>query len=132
MACAWVERAPLVPADAGRADGGRLGILFLALLAVAFAIYLGALLLVRRRPAALRAVLVVAVVIQLLPLSGPLLLSTDAWAYWEYGRIAAVHDGNPYVDTPSEFPDDPAYDDAGAAWRGWCLARPCGTGEGGR
>jgi hypothetical protein len=62
-------------------------------------------------------VLVAAVVIQLLPLAGPLLLSTDAWAYWEYGRIAAVHDGNPYVDTPSEFPDDPAYDDAGAAWR---------------
>jgi hypothetical protein len=62
-------------------------------------------------------VLVVAVVIQLLPLAGPLLLSTDAWAYWEYGRIAAVHDGNPYVDTPSAFPDDPAYDDAGAAWR---------------
>ena len=28
-----------------------------------------------------------------------------------------MHDGNPYVDTPSEFPDDPAYDDAGAAWR---------------
>jgi hypothetical protein len=57
-------------------------------------------------------------VIQLLPLAGPLLLSTDAWAYWEYGRIASVHDGNPYVDTPSEFPDDPAYDYAGAAWRG--------------
>ena len=58
-----------------------------------------------------------AIVIQLLPLAAPLLLSTDAWTYWEYGRIAAVHGGNPYVDTPSEFPDDPAYDHAGAAWR---------------
>jgi uncharacterized SAM-binding protein YcdF (DUF218 family) len=84
---------------------------------VAFATYLAALVFARRGPPTLRAVLVVAVVIQLLPLAGPLLLSTDAWAYWEYGRIAAVHDGNPYVDTPSEFPDDPAYDDAGAAWR---------------
>jgi hypothetical protein len=56
-------------------------------------------------------------VIQLVPLAGPLLLSTDAWTYWEYGRIAAVHDGNPYVDVPSEFPDDPAYAYAGAAWR---------------
>jgi hypothetical protein len=28
-----------------------------------------------------------------------------------------VHDGNPYVDTPSEFPHDPAYEHAGAAWR---------------
>ena len=52
------------------------------------------------------------------PLAGPLLVSTDAWTYWEYGRIAAVHDGDPYVDTPSQFPDDPAYDKAGADWRG--------------
>lgn len=117
VAAAWVEGAPLVPADAGRADGGRLGILFLALLVGAFAAYLTALRLARRRPPALRAVLTVAVVIQLVPLAGPLLLSTDAWTYWEYGRIAAVHGGNPYVDTPSEFPNDPAYAYAGAAWR---------------
>ena len=117
VATAWLEGAPIVPADAGRADGGRLGIVFLALLVAAFASYLGALLLLRRSPAALRATLVAAFVIQLLPLAGPLLLSTDAWAYWEYGRIAAVNGGNPYVDTPSEYPDDPAYDDAGAAWR---------------
>jgi alpha-1,6-mannosyltransferase len=118
VATAWVERAPIVPADAGRADGGRLGIVFLALLVAAFVCYLASLLLVRRGAPALRATLVAAVVIQLLPLAGPLLLSTDAWAYWEYGRIAAVHDANPYVDAPSAFPDDPAYDDAGAAWRG--------------
>ena len=68
----------------------------------------------RRSSPALRAVVVVAFVIQLIPLAGPLLISTDAWTYWEYGRIAAVHDGDPYVDTPSEFPDDPAYDKAGA------------------
>ena len=30
------------------------------------------------------------------PLAAPLLLSTDAWTYWDYGRIAAVHDANPY------------------------------------
>ena len=30
VACAWVEGAPLVPADAGRAGGGRLGVVFLA------------------------------------------------------------------------------------------------------
>jgi hypothetical protein len=117
VACAWVEGAPLVPADAGRADGGSLGRLFLALLVAAFVVYLGALLLVRRRAPALRAVVVAAVVIQLLPLAGPLLLSTDAWAYWEYGRIAAVHDADPYADEPREFPDDPAFDDAGVAWR---------------
>jgi hypothetical protein len=117
VACAWVEGAPLVPADAGRAGGGRLGVVFLGLLAAAFAAYLVALALLRRRPPGLRAVLLAAVVIQVTPLAGPLLLSTDAWTYWEYGRIAAVHGGNPYVDTPSEFSADPAYEHAGAAWR---------------
>lgn len=117
VAVAWIEGAPLVPADAGRAVGGRLGVVFLALLAAAFASYLVALALLRRRPPGLRAVLLVALAIQAAPLAGPLLLSTDAWTYWEYGRIAAVHDGNPYVDTPSEFSADPAYEHAGAAWR---------------
>ena len=117
VACAWIEGAPLVPADAGRADGGRLGIVFLALLVAAFAAYLVGLALLRRRPPGLRAVLLVAVAIQVVPLAGPLLLSTDAWTYWEYGRIAAVHDGNPYVDVPSDYPDDPSYEYAGAAWR---------------
>jgi glycosyl transferase family 87 len=117
VACAWVEAAPLVPADGGRADGGSLGALFLALLVLAFAAYLAALVLCRRATPALRAVVVVAFAIQLIPLAGPLLISTDAWTYWEYGRIAAVHDGDPYVDTPNEFPDDPAYDKAGVDWR---------------
>lgn len=117
VAVAWVEGAPLVPADAGRAGGGGLGTAFLVLLALAFAAYLVALLLLRRRPAGLRAVLVAAAVIQLVPLAGPVLLSTDAWTYWEYGRIAAVHDADPYVVTPSAFPGDPAYEVAGAAWR---------------
>jgi len=116
VASAWIEGAPLVPADAGRAEGGSLGWVFLALLASAFVLYLAALALVRRRPPALRAVLLAALAIQLLPLAGPVLLSTDAWTYWEYGRIA-VNDGNPYADVPSEFPDDPAYQHAGAAWR---------------
>jgi hypothetical protein len=117
VACAWIEGAPLVPADGGRADGGSLGSLFLGLLVLAFAAYLAGLLALRRVPVALRAVLVAACVIQLIPLVGPLLLSTDAWTYWEYGRIAAVHDGNPYVDRPDAFPADPAFDKAGADWR---------------
>jgi hypothetical protein len=117
VACAWIEGAPLVPADGGRADGGSLGSLFLGLLVLAFAAYLAGLLALRRVPVALRAVLVAACVIQLIPLVGPLLLSTDAWTYWEYGRIAAVHDSNPYVDRPDAFPADPAFDKAGADWR---------------
>ncbi|HXH87795.1 MAG TPA: glycosyltransferase 87 family protein [Gaiellaceae bacterium] len=45
-----------------------------------------------------------------------MLLSTDAWTYWEYGAIGAAGD-NPYVDTPNEVPGNPGYPHAGAAWR---------------
>ena len=117
VACAWVDGAPLVPAHGGLAGGGSLGALFLALLAVAFVAYLAAVLLLHRSPPALFAIVAVAFVIQLIPLAGPLLISTDAWTYWEYGRIAAVHGGDPYVDTPSEFPGDPSFEKAGADWR---------------
>jgi hypothetical protein len=62
-------------------------------------------------------VLAVALVIQLVPLTAPLLFSTDAYSYWDYGRIAAVHHGNPYANRPSRWPDDPAYQRMGADWR---------------
>ena len=58
-----------------------------------------------------------ALAVQLVPLAAPLMLSSDAWTYWMYGRIATVHDANPYEDTPSEFPDDPAYQWTGERWR---------------
>jgi glycosyl transferase family 87 len=58
-----------------------------------------------------------AAAIQLAPLFGPVLLSTDVYTYWDYGRIASVHGGNPYEDKPSEYPDDPAYARMGADWR---------------
>jgi hypothetical protein len=60
---------------------------------------------------------VVALAVQLVPLAAPLMLSSDAWTYWMYGRIAAVHDANPYEDPPSAFPDDPAYAWSGERWR---------------
>lgn len=58
-----------------------------------------------------------ALLVQLVPLGAPLMLSSDAWTYWMYGRIAAVHDANPYEDPPSAFPEDPAYPWAGESWR---------------
>jgi hypothetical protein len=61
-------------------------------------------------------VVVVALVVQLVPLAAPLMLSSDAWTYWMYGRIAAVHDANPYEDPPSAFPADPAYQWSGESW----------------
>src|SRR5207247_1293163 len=36
---------------------------------------------------------------------------------WDYGRVAAVHHGNPYADRPSRFPRDPAYRRMGRDWQ---------------
>ena len=46
-----------------------------------------------------------------------MLLSTDVYAYWDYGRIAAVHGGNPYEDEPRDYPADPALPFVGADLR---------------
>jgi Glycosyltransferase family 87 len=112
---AWADGSPLVPRDAGRADQGGAP-LFLALLIAAFVAYLAGLRLLRREVAPVAAVIVLAVGVQLAPLAAPLLLSTDAWTYWEYGWIAN-NGGNPYTDPPLEFPQNPAWDYAGADWR---------------
>ncbi|HEU0336713.1 MAG TPA: glycosyltransferase 87 family protein [Gaiellaceae bacterium] len=115
-ALAWRDGSPLRPSAGGTAaDEGAP--LFLALLAVALAAYLAGLWLLRRRPPSLGAVVALALAVQLVPLAAPLLLSTDAWTYWAYGRSAAVDGGNPYRDPPSEFPSSPAYPLMGADWR---------------
>ena len=47
-----------------------------------------------------------------------MLLSTDAYTYWDYGRLGAVHDANPYVTEPRAYPADPAFRRMGEKWRG--------------
>ena len=117
VAAAWLGGPPLVPSDAGRAGGRDDWVwVFLGCLVGAFALYLAALAVLRRARPSLVAVAALAAAIQLAPLAAPLLLSTDAWTYWEYGEIAAG-EGNPYRDLPSEYPGNPAYDHAGFAWR---------------
>jgi alpha-1,6-mannosyltransferase len=115
-AVAWRSSSPVVPRNGGIFDG-RHAWLFLVLLAGAFAVYLLGLGLLRRGDGRLVAVAVVAVAVQLAPLGAPLLLSTDAWTYWDYGRLAAVHHANPYVDRPDVFAEDVAFAHMGAAWR---------------
>jgi hypothetical protein len=114
-ALAWQDDSPLVPGDAGRADrGGEAA--FLALLVAAFAAYLIGLGLLRRRAATVATVVALGIAVQLVPLGAPLLLSTDAWTYWEYGWIANEgHD--PYTEEPERFPANPAFPHAGADWR---------------
>ncbi|HXZ57232.1 MAG TPA: glycosyltransferase 87 family protein [Gaiellaceae bacterium] len=115
---AWVSGSPLVPRHGGHSGGNRAwSVAFLVLLSLAFIAYVGGAWLVRRVPPRTRAVAAIACAIQLAPLAAPLLLSTDAWTYWDYGRIAVVHDANPYEQPPSHFPDDPAYPYVGIAWR---------------
>jgi Glycosyltransferase family 87 len=112
---AWNDDSALVPRDGGRLSGSAP--LFLLLLALAFATYVSAIVLLRAGRPRLRPVLWVALAIQLAPLAAPLLLSSDAWTYWAYGRIAAVEGGNPYGDPPSMFPESPAYPAMGERWR---------------
>jgi hypothetical protein len=113
---AWQRGSPLVPRNGGIATGRTAG-LFLLLLALAFLAYVIGLALVRRGRAGLPLVLALAGAIQLAPLAAPLLLSTDAWTYWDYGRTAAIHGANPYRVPPAAFPGDPALEHMGAAWR---------------
>jgi hypothetical protein len=106
---AWLPSSPLEPVGGGRAHGsGRLGLLFVALLAGAFVTYLAGLALVRRG-AMFRTVFALACAIQLAPLAAPLLISTDAWTYWSYARLR-----DPYAQTPSQ--DEVSARHAGAAY----------------
>lgn len=116
VAAAYPESSPLVP-EHDAADGGWAWV-YLVAAAAAFAAYLAGLLVLGRRPGARAgAVLALACAVQLVPLAGPVLLSTDVYTYWDYGRIGAVHDANPYADPPSQFPTDPAFPLMGAQWR---------------
>ena len=112
----WRPNSPLVPRSGGVASGAT-ATGFLVLLALAFVAYVVGVVLIERLGGQFTAVAVIAAAIQLAPLFAPLLLSTDAWTYWAYGRVAAIHDANPYVTPPSAYPDDPAVQHMGVAWR---------------
>jgi hypothetical protein len=119
IGAAWPHDSPLVPRNGGLLEGRSLWAwLYLGGEVGAFAAYVGGLLLLRRAAVRLCLVVALAAVIQLAPLGAPLLISSDAWTYWDYGRIAVVHDANPYTERPREFPDDPAYPHIGGAWHG--------------
>lgn len=117
VAVAWPDASPLVPRNGGHPGGDEgWAVAFLGLLAAAYAAYAGALWLAWRGRVPRGAALAVAVAVQLLPLAAPLLLSTDAWSYWDYGRLAAEHGANPYDVVPSAFPGDPAFAFMGTRW----------------
>lgn len=98
--------------------GDEASVVFLVALAVGFALYAGGLVALRRADGRLVTVCVIAAVIQLIPVGGPLLLSHDVYSYWAYARITSRHDGNPYVVPPARFPSDPATRAVAPGWRG--------------
>lgn len=103
---------------AGAPEGSDLpSTVFLTAACCAFVVYLGALVLVRRGRTHVVVVCAIAAAIQLVPLAGPLIISRDVYAYWAYGRIAAVHHVNPYVVAPRHFPSDPASRAMAGGWR---------------
>jgi hypothetical protein len=106
---AAADSSPLVPR-------GEWIDLFRIALVTGFATYVVAVVLVCRGEHGLRFLVLTATAIQALPLASPLLLSTDAYTYWAYGRLGAVHGVNPYTSAPSAFPHDPAYSVMGASW----------------
>jgi hypothetical protein len=116
VAFAYPGSSPLVPEHDG--EETRWAWLYLGAMIAAFAAYLAGLALLGRsgKAAPRRAVIGLACAIQLLPLAGPVLLSTDVYTYWDYARISTAHDGNPYVDLPSDYPQDPAFPLMGSYW----------------
>jgi Glycosyltransferase family 87 len=107
-----------VPRDGGLLEGDSTWAwLYLAGEIAAFAAYVAGLLLLRRATVRPAVVAVIAAAIQLAPLGAPLLISSDAWTYWDYGRIAVVHGANPYDQVPRDFASDPAFSYIGGAWR---------------
>ena len=75
----------------------------------AFGLYAAGAWLARKRALSLRVAVITAVVVQALPLAGPLLLSKDVYLYWSEARIAIVHHANPYRAVPDDYPADPAH-----------------------
>jgi hypothetical protein len=107
--------SPVVPVDGTGLPGGTAG-WFLAAAAAFVAYITGLALTVRRSPLSVGAVLGIGAAVQLIPLAGPLLLSTDAWTYWAYGWIAHSGDASPYEVAPSAFPQSPITGWVGADW----------------
>ena len=114
--------AAVVPGSPVRAGGLEHGdaasLVFVSALALAFVLYVAGLLALRVSSPRVRWVCAFAIVIQLLPLAGPLLLSRDVYSYWAYARIAAQHEGDPYAAPPSRFAHDPATRAVARGWRG--------------
>jgi alpha-1,6-mannosyltransferase len=92
-------------------------ILGLAAMIAAGASFLLVLLAAQRGMLPMRTVVTLAVAYQVVILLLPLLLSRDVFSYSYYGRIVSHYGGNPYVQTPASFPQDPLWRFTWPEWR---------------
>jgi hypothetical protein len=101
------EVSPVVPR-------GHWNSVWIAGIVTALVVYAISIVVVRR---GLAAALVVAAVVQLIPLAAPLLLSKDAYLYWGEARVVLAHHASPYRTTPSDYPADPSTPYVSEEWR---------------
>lgn len=66
----------------------------------------------------MRTVVVLAVVFHAVVLMLPLLFSRDVYSYGYYGRMVETYGGNPYVQTPNDFPLNALWELTWPGWRG--------------
>jgi alpha-1,6-mannosyltransferase len=102
------EVSPVIPTGSWNA-------VWIAAIVTALATY--TLALVVRRPWSRPPALLVALAVQLIPLSAPLLLSKDVYLYWNEARVVTVHGQSPYEAVPADYPRDPALPHMSAQWR---------------
>lgn len=118
VAFAWQPQSMVAAQPAAASTGNVHWLrLFAVAQSLAFGLFAVALLIIRQRPIRTIQVVSLAAIIQLLPLAAPLMLSTDAYSYWNAGRLATVDHGNPYVDVPADYPSDPSFAFSPPEWR---------------
>jgi hypothetical protein len=66
----------------------------------------------------MRVVIALAVTYHVVVLLLPLLFSRDVYSYAYYGKIVTAYGGNPYVDTPKDFPNYALWKYTWPGWRG--------------
>lgn len=102
---AWVARLPLHQTLAGQAATQRL--LGVGVLVLMGGSYFATLVLARRWQPSLRRLLLLTAGLALPLLVLPGLLSSDVYSYAMFGRIPLLYGGNPFIDVPLAFRDDP-------------------------
>ena len=104
----WLS-GPLHDVHLGRLTTNRFQVLLLTMSAAYGAVLVGV------RSLSLRAVMVVAIVANVLLALGPVLLSQDLFGYVSFARLGALHHLNPYTHVSADIPGDAVYNFLG--WR---------------